>query len=127
MDSKGSDERVLSCSRLLSAHVIVRISSAIVPSSEFDAYLEHFRSKAIPSYEAAVGLRWVALLQRPVVAYVEAVTLSVWRSEEAMARFLEGKVSKDKLASHSGVIEMDPHAYELTASAEGRFHDAEDD
>jgi heme-degrading monooxygenase HmoA len=106
--------------------VIVRISSAIVPSSEFDAYLDHFRSKAMPSYEAAVGLQWVALLQRPVVAYVEAVTLSVWRSEQAMARFLEGNLFKDKPASHSGVIEMDPHAYELAASAEGRFHNAED-
>lgn len=106
--------------------MIVRISSAIVPSSEIDAYLEHLRTKAIPIYEAAVGLRWVAFLQRPVVAYVEVMTLSVWNSEQAMARFLEGKLFKDKPASHTGVIEMDPHAYELTASAEGRFQDAED-
>jgi heme-degrading monooxygenase HmoA len=117
---------VLSCSRLLSAYVIVRISSAIVPSSEFNAYLEHLRSKAVPIYEAAVGLRWVALLQRPVAGYVEVMTLSVWKSEQAMERFIEGKLSKDNPASHAGVIQLDPHAYDLIESAEGRLQDVED-
>jgi heme-degrading monooxygenase HmoA len=106
--------------------VIVRISSAIVPSSELDAYLEHQRSKVIPVYAAAAGLRWVAFLQRPVVAYFEVVTLSVWKSEQAMARFMEGEAFKDEPTSHMGVIKMDPHAYELTVTAEGRFQDAED-
>jgi heme-degrading monooxygenase HmoA len=117
---------VLSCSRLLSAYVIVRISSAIVPSSEFDAYLEHLRSRAIPTYEAAAGLRWVALLQRPVIAYIEVMTVSVWKSEQAMVRFVESKLAKDNPANHAGVIQLDPHAYYLILSTEGRLLDLED-
>jgi heme-degrading monooxygenase HmoA len=88
--------------------------------------LQYLQSTAIPIYEAAAGLLWVAFLQRPVVAYVEVMTLSVWKSEQAMARFVGGTPTKDNPASPMGVISMDPHAYELFVSAEGKFQDAED-
>jgi heme-degrading monooxygenase HmoA len=105
--------------------VIVRISSAIVPSSGFDEYLEHLRT-ALPNYEVAAGLVWVACLRQPFVAYVEVMTLSVWKSEQAMVRFMESAPTKDNPANPTGVIELDPHAYELLVSAEGKFQDAED-
>jgi heme-degrading monooxygenase HmoA len=105
--------------------VIVRISSAIVPSSEFAAYSEHLRSKAIPIYEAAAGLEWVAFLERPVGGYVDVVTISVWESEQALARFVEGKLSKEDPASYAGVIQLDPRAYDLIVSAQGRLQDME--
>jgi heme-degrading monooxygenase HmoA len=105
--------------------VIVRISSAIVPSSKFAAYSEHLRSKAIPIYEAAAGLQWVAFLERPVAGYVDVVTISVWKSEQALARFVESKLSKDNPASYADVIQLDPRAYDLILSAEGRLQDVE--
>jgi heme-degrading monooxygenase HmoA len=105
--------------------VIVRISSAIVPSPGFDEYLEDLRT-ALPVYEAAAGLLWVAFLQRPFVAYVEVVTLSVWKSEQAMARFIGSTPTKNNPASPTGVIELNTHAYELLVSTDGKFQDAED-
>jgi hypothetical protein len=72
-------------------HVIVRISSIIVPESLYNLHLTKLQSAAIPQYEAAAGLVSVSLLQRPFVAYVELLTISLWVTEKAMTSFLEGQ------------------------------------
>jgi len=63
----------------------------IVPAHTLSRYLEHLEQFLIPRYEAASGLISVFLLQRPFVAYVELVTLSMWQSDEDMTRFLESR------------------------------------
>jgi hypothetical protein len=62
--------------------VIVRISSAVVPEHKATCYLEHVQAGEILSYEAAPGLISVSLLQRSLVAYVESMIISLWRSED---------------------------------------------
>jgi len=76
------------------------------------------QSNAIPAYEAADGLVSVSLLQRPFVGYVEVLILSLWVSEDAMARFLQGKPEVDG-GKTDGTIRVEPHVYEFILSRPG--------
>jgi heme-degrading monooxygenase HmoA len=108
-------------------HVIVQISSTIVPQSEFNVYLEHVTSSAIPNYQAPAGLISVSLLQRPFVGYVELAMLSIWRSEQALNRFVESRLATDNARSSPlGVIQLEPHTYELIISHESEVWEEED-
>jgi len=98
-----------------------QVLSAIVPQTQVDAYLDYLRTRAIPAYESAVGLISVSLSRRQVVGYVEFLTLSTWQSEEALRRFLEGRPASTGVKSDGGVIYMEPRAYELVVSREGKF------
>jgi heme-degrading monooxygenase HmoA len=56
------------------------------------------------------------LLQRHFVPYVDVMTISMWRSEEALRRFNE---TRPKAANHEyGGILLEPHTYELILSRE---------
>jgi heme-degrading monooxygenase HmoA len=101
--------------------VIVRVSSIAVPESNLDKYLEHVKENELPGYEVAPGLISVWLLRRPFVAYVEVMILSLWQSDEALTGFIESQTEPIGLRSDYGVIHMEPHAYELVVSREGRF------
>ena len=76
--------------------MIVRISSAIVPHSMFDGYLEYVHTSTIPVYEASRRTNFSFLFQRPVVGYVELLTLTMWQSEQALTRFLEDYASREQ-------------------------------
>ncbi len=91
-----------------------------------DRYLSHVHTSTIPVYEAATGLISVSLFQRPVVGYVELLTFTMWQSEQALARFLEGYLAANNDRSDYGVIHMEPHVYELVASRQGVRQIAED-
>jgi hypothetical protein len=75
--------------------VIVRISSTTLLEASLNAYVEHVERNEIPSYVAASGLVSVWLLQRRFVACVEVMTLSLWRSEEALTQFVEKRPPLD--------------------------------
>ena len=94
------------------------MSATIVPQAKCDIYLANLQSNAIPAYEAADGLVSVSLLQRPFVGYVEVLILSLWVSEDAMARFLQRKPEVDGVKTE-GTVRVEPHVYEFTLSHRG--------
>lgn len=101
--------------------MIVRVSSAIVSETQVGIYLEYVGSSVMPAYETAVGLISVSLSRRQVVGYVEFLTLSIWQSDEALKRFVEAQPSATGVRSDGGVIYVEPRAYELVVSREGKF------
>ncbi len=106
--------------------MIARISSAIVPHSTFDRYLDQVHTSTIPVYEAAPGLISVSVFQRLVVGYVELLTITMWQSEQALTRFLEDSLATNNDRNDYGVIHMEPHVYELVVSRQGTRQIAED-
>jgi heme-degrading monooxygenase HmoA len=72
--------------------VIVRMSSNIVSESQLGPYLTYLESHMISKYEAAPGMVRVHLLQRRFVGYVETLTVSLWRSQEAVRQFMESEL-----------------------------------
>lgn len=106
--------------------MIVRISSAIVPHSMFDGYLDHIYTSTIPVYKAATGLISVSVFQRLVGGYVELLTLTMWQSEQALTRFFEGRPATNNDRNDYGVIHMEPHVYELVASRQRTRQIADD-
>lgn len=105
--------------------LILRTSSAIVPDSMFDTYLSHVQATTIPAYEAATGLISVSVFRRPVVGYVELLTLTMWQSGQALTGFLDSCPPITELSSDNGVIHMESHVYELVASGQGTSQTAE--
>jgi heme-degrading monooxygenase HmoA len=103
--------------------VIVRISSAAVPAHNLTSYLEHVQGSEIPSYEAARGLTSVWLLQRSLVAYVELMTISLWRSEDAMREFVEKQILADRAENEYGLIQYEARIFEVAAYREGKVLD----
>ena len=91
-----------------------------------DRYLSHVHTSSIPVYEAATGLISVSVFQRPVVGYVELLTLTMWQSEQALTRFLDDYPAANNDRSDYGVIHMEPHVYELVVSRQGTRQIAED-
>jgi len=103
--------------------VIVRISSTAVLEASLNAYVEHVERNEIPSYVAASGLVSVWLLQRRFVAYVEVMTLSLWRSEEALTQFVEKRPPLDSAQVEHHGIRLEPRLYNLVMSREGALRD----
>ena len=95
------------------------MSATIVPHSKCEIYLASLQSNAIPAYEAADGLISVALLQRPFGGYVEVLMLSLWVSEDSVARFLQCKPEVDGVKTE-GAIRVEPHVYEFILSHRGK-------
>ncbi len=85
----------------------------------FDRYLIHVQTSTMPVYEAATGLISASVFHRLFVGYVEPLTLTMWQSEQALNRFLEGRVATTNDRSDYGVIHMEPHVYELVVSRQG--------
>jgi len=100
--------------------MITRISSALVPQSQFGKYLEYVEKSVVPAYEVAAGLISVCLLRRTVVGYIELLTLSLWQSDEALTAFLESQPGPIGLRSDYGAIHMEPHAYEQVVCRDGK-------
>ena len=93
--------------------MIARISSAIVPYSTVDRYLDYLCTNRVPTCEVSADLISFLVFKRPVVGYVELLTLTIWRSEKALARFLEGCVETTDDGRDYSVIHMESHVYEL--------------
>jgi heme-degrading monooxygenase HmoA len=90
--------------------VIVNISSVIVHQSHSARYLEHMRCSVLPCYEAAKGLVSVSFSQREMVAYLEVLTVSIWKSEDALRHFAE---SASRLPTDCALISLEPRVYKL--------------
>jgi len=99
--------------------VIVRLSSTAVPISELNAYTEHVQGTEIARYENAPGLASVWVLQRPFVAYVELLTISLWESEQALASFVETEPPTDRTKPPYGAVRLDARQYEFVLFREG--------
>jgi heme-degrading monooxygenase HmoA len=109
----------------VATQVIVRISSAVVPESMVSSYLEYVQNCEIPCYEVANGLIGVSVLQKPFVAYVELMTVSVWRSEEALKRFVKDQLPADRAEADCGTIELSERIYEVVLSRAGKLRGAD--
>ncbi len=109
----------------MATQVIVRISSAIVPEPMASSYLEYMQNCEIPCYEVANGLIGVSVLQKPFVAYVELMTVSVWRSEEALKRFVRDQLHADRAEAGGGAIELSERIYEVVLARPGKLRVAD--
>jgi heme-degrading monooxygenase HmoA len=101
------------------ARVILQISSVAIPAASLSEYLDHAQRNEISNYEIAPGLESVLLVQRPFVAYVEVMTISIWRSEKALARFSANQPSFDSTNNEYGGVHLEPHIYEVVTCREG--------
>lgn len=104
--------------------MILQISSTVIRDSSLKEYLEYLRQGDIPSYEAAPGLVSVWLLQRPFVAYVEVMIISVWQSDEALKRFV-ANWTVDRATRECKGIQLEPRVYELDMYREGKLGNSE--
>jgi len=104
----------------VTTHVIVRISSTIVHESHLASYLGHLENGVIPKYEAAEGMVRVYLLQRRLVAYVEILEVSLWRSQEVVQRFMENELLTEDVRREYGVVEVEPRTFEVVLFRKGR-------
>lgn len=91
----------------------------MVPCSILQTYLHHVHTSRIPAYRAAPGLVSVSVCQRPVASYVELLTLTLWQSEQALSKFLEGDLAAAKDRNEHDVIQMEPHVYEVLETRQG--------
>jgi hypothetical protein len=107
-------------------HVIAQISSTVVPDSKLKEYLEDLQRNELRKYELAPGLDSVCLLQRPFVAYMEVMIISIWRSERALKRFSESWRYGDHVASEYGGIQFEPRVYSLMMFCKGTARDVEE-
>jgi heme-degrading monooxygenase HmoA len=99
--------------------MIVRISSTIVPKPKLKEHLERVQKSEIPAYEAAPGLHSVWLLERPFVEYIEVMTISLWRSETALNRFLKDLPPVTVDAKEHKEIQLDARLYGLVTASKG--------
>ncbi len=98
----------------------VRISVTIVPESNLNPYLEYVQRSEIPTYEDAAGLASFCILQRPFVAYVELVTISLWQSEQALSRFLATLAPTPAATDGYGAIRLEARNYTVLVSGTGK-------
>jgi hypothetical protein len=96
-----------------------------VPDSKLKEYLEDLQRNELRNYELAPGLESVCLLQRPFVAYMEVMIISIWRSERALKRFSERRQCGDHVSSEYGGIQFEPRVYSLMMFCKGTARDVE--
>jgi heme-degrading monooxygenase HmoA len=102
-------------------HVLARTSSALVSRAKCHEFLSYLQNSVLPHYHNSPGLVSVLLLQRVVVGYVEFLTLSIWRSQEALDGFTANDSSAEDIKNRFAAIPMDPHSYEVVDPAMGIF------
>jgi heme-degrading monooxygenase HmoA len=105
--------------------MIVQISSVAVPQSVVSVQIENMRSRTIPTYQAAEGFVSLCLLQRPFVAYVELLMISIWESESALNRFTASQLPVDGAETGHDIIRLGVRTYELLVSSESKAQDAQ--
>lgn len=105
--------------------MIVQISSVAVPQSVLSVQIENMRSRTIPTYQAAEGFVSLCLLQRPFVAYVELLMISIWESEPALNRFTARQLAADVAEGDHDIIRLGLRTYELLVSSERKTQDAQ--
>ena len=105
--------------------MIVQISSVAVPQSVVSVQIENMRSRTIPTYQAAEGFVSLCLLQRPFVAYVELLMISIWESEPALNRFTASQLPVDGAERDHDIIRLGVRTYELLVSSESKAQDAQ--
>jgi hypothetical protein len=105
----------------VSTDLIVRISSAIVSESELGSYFADLETSVIPNYEAARGMVTVYLLQRRFVAYIEVLTVSLWRSQDALGRFVESQSVTEDVGRKYGAIEVEQRSFDVVLSRRGKL------
>ena len=93
--------------------MFLKISFAIVPQHRADDYLAYVRRFVSPRYRSAAGLVSIQLLRRPVVAYVEVLMLSAWRTQQALEQFAAIEPAIDRGGLEYGAIVLDARTYEV--------------
>jgi hypothetical protein len=73
-----------------------------------------------------MGLACFCLLHRPFVAYAELLIISVWHSEQALARFLENRSPIETATGDYGAIQLGAGNYTILTSGEGQLLVTED-
>ncbi len=105
--------------------MIVQISSVAVPQSVVSVQIDDMRSRTIPTYQAAEGFVSLCLLQRPFVAYVELLMISIWESEQALNQFTASQLAVDVAERDHDIIRLGLRTYELLVSSESKAQEAQ--
>ena len=83
--------------------MIARVWSAQATHAQAPAYVEHLRTKVLPTVRAVAGYGGAMLLERASPAAVEIIVITFWRSVDAIRGFagedLEGSVVADEAAA----------------------------
>jgi hypothetical protein len=95
--------------------MIARISSTIVRQPALELCVERWRTTILPSYVSSQGLIVVCLLQRSFVDYIELMTLSVWKTQEALDQFLQRGTEIVVPEGSDDTIQLEGHTYDLVA------------
>ena len=102
----------------------MQVSSVVVPQSMVSVQVEDMRSRTIPTYQAAEGFVSLCLLQRPFVAYVELLMISIWESEAALNRFTARQFPVDGAKRDRAIIQLSLRTYEFLVSGESTAQNA---
>ena len=76
--------------------MIARIWHGMTPASKADAYLEFLNRSGVTEYRATPGNRAVYVLRRIEGDRAHFLTLTLWDSIEAIARFAGAEIEKAK-------------------------------
>jgi heme-degrading monooxygenase HmoA len=83
--------------------MIARVWSAQTTDAQAPDYVEHLKTRVLPSIRAVDGFAGAMLLQRATPGGVEILVITFWRSVEAIRAFagddLEGAVVADEAAA----------------------------
>src|ERR1700685_1677728 len=104
--------------------MIVQVSSVAVLQSMVNVHMEDLRSRTVPTYRAAEGFVSLCLLQRPFVAYVELLMISILESELAWDRFTASQPPVTGAEREHNIIRLGFRTYELLVSTQSKAQDA---
>jgi hypothetical protein len=93
--------------------VIARIASTIVPQPAIGVSVERWQTAILPRYLSSQGLILVCLLQRPLVAYIELMTVSVWTTQEELDQFLQRGPGIVVPERSDDIIQLEARAYDV--------------
>ena len=91
--------------------MIARIASTIVPQPAIGVSVERWQTAILPRYLSSQGLILVCLLQRPLVAYIELMTVSVWKTQED--QFLQRGPGIVVPERSDDIIQLEARAYDV--------------
>lgn len=86
--------------------MIVRISSVFVPYTDCNEHIKRIQAEVLPAVQSADGFMSVWFVRRTLVGYSEFVLISLWRSEQAVARY-EASIG-EQVEGTGGVLRRSP-------------------
>jgi heme-degrading monooxygenase HmoA len=84
--------------------MIARVWSAQTTPDRAPVYVEHLRTKVLPTLRTVDGYGGALLLERPAAGAVEIVVITFWQSLEAIQRFAGTDLERAVVADEAEVL-----------------------